>query len=378
MTETRTLTIAGARGDQLVTRLDMPDGDPRAVALMAHQFSGGNAGPAVSCIARSFNEQSVAVLSLHVAGNGLDGEKPDGGDLGSVIEDLAIVADQLRNSVAAPTIVVGHSSAGAAALALASQIPEARAVVAIAIAAAASLQAHPAQASARAHGQEAFPRALLVLHSPEDEVVGIGQARAIFEATSGPRAFISLDGADHRLSRPADAGYAASVMAAWAARYLPSSAGPDGGPAPARAARHEVVVTESDARPYGQRITAGGHHLTADEPAAFGGADSGPGPYDLLLAALGACTAMTVRMYAEHKGWGLRHTTVRLRHERVHATDCAGCEKPTSLLDHIQRELTFDGDLSDEQRARLLAIAERCPVHRTLRAGALVSTTEST
>lgn len=345
---------------------------------MAHQFSGGNAGPAVSCIARSFNEQSVAVLSLHVAGNELDGEKPDGGDLSSVIEDLAIVADQLRISVAAPSIVVGHSSAGAAALALASQIPEARAVVAIATAAAASLQAHPAQAAARAHGQEAFPRALLVLHSPEDEVVGIGQARAIFEATSGPRAFISLDGADHRLSRPADAGYAASVMAAWAARYLPSSAGPDGGPAPARDARHEVVVTESDARPYGQRITAGGHHLTADEPAAFGGADSGPGPYDLLLAALGACTAMTVRMYAERKGWRLRHTTVRLRHERVHATDCAGCETPTSLLDHIQRELTFDGDLSDEQRARLLAIAERCPVHRTLRAGVQVSTAEST
>ena len=345
---------------------------------MAHQFSGGNAGPAVSCIARSFNEQSVAVLSLHVAGNGLDGEKPDGGDLSTVIDDLAIVADQLRISVAAPSIVVGHSSAGAAALTLASQIPEARAVVAIAIAAAASSQAPRAQASAKTHGQEAFPRALLVLHSPEDEVAGIGQARAIFEAASGPRAFISLDGADHRLSRPADAGYAASVMAAWAARYLPSSACPDGGATPARAARHEVVVTESDARPYGQRITAGGHHLTADEPAAFGGADSGPGPYDLLLAALGACTAMTVRMYAERKGWGLRHTTVRLRHERVHATDCAGCETPTSLLDHIQRELTLDGDLSDEQRARLLAIAERCPVHRTLRAGALVSTTEST
>jgi uncharacterized OsmC-like protein/alpha/beta superfamily hydrolase len=376
--ETRTFTIAGSRGDQLVARLDMPDEDPRAVALMAHQFSGGNAGPAVSCIARSFSEQSVAVLSLHVAGNGLDGAKPDGGDLSTVIDDLAIVADQLRISVAAPSIVVGHSSAGAAALALASQIPEARAVVAIAIAAAASMQARPVQASARPHAREAFPRALLVLHSPEDEVVGIGQARSIFEAASGPRAFVSLDGADHRLSRPADAGYAASVMAAWAARYLPSSAGPDGGPAPARDARHEVVVTESDARPYGQRITAGGHHLTADEPTAFGGADSGPGPYDLLLAALGACTAMTVRMYAERKGWGLRHTTVRLRHERVHAADCAGCETPTSLLDHIQRELTFDGDLSDEQRARLLAIAERCPVHRTLRAGALVSTTEST
>jgi putative redox protein len=165
---------------------------------------------------------------------------------------------------------------------------------------------------------------------------------------------------------------------AWAARYLPGSAGRDRGPAPARDGRHEVVVTESDARPYGQRITAGGHHLTADEPADFGGADSGPGPYDLLLTALGACTAVTVRIYAERKGWGLRHITVRLRHERVHAAACAGCETRTSLLDHIQRELTFDGDLSDEQRSRLLAIAEHCPAHRTLRAGILVSTTERT
>jgi uncharacterized OsmC-like protein/alpha/beta superfamily hydrolase len=349
--ETRTLTFAGAHAGQLVARLDLPDGAPRAAALMAHQFAGGDAGPAVSCIARSFTEQGVAVLSLHVPGNSLDG-------------DLAIVADHLRTSVAAPSIVIGHSSAGVAAISLASQIPEVRAAVAIAV---------PA-----AHGQEAFRRALLVLQSPQDEVVGIGQARAMFEAAPGPRGFVSLDGADHRLSRPADAGYAASVMAAWAARYLPSSASPDGGPAPAGDARHEVVVTESDARPYGQLITAGGHHLTADEPAAFGGADSGPGPYDLLLAALGACTSMTVRMYAERKGWALRHTTVRLRHERVHATDCAGCETPTSMLDHIQRELTLDGDLSAEQRARLLAIAEHCPIHRTLRTGALVSTTEST
>ena len=361
MAETRMLTFAGANEDQLVARLDMPDGTPRAAALMAHQFAGGDAGPAVSCIARSFNEQGVAVLSLHVAGNVQDGERPGASDRSSVIEDLAVVADQLRISVAAPSFVIGHSSAGAAALALVSQLPEVRAVVAIAT-----------------PTVQALRRGLLVLHSPEDEVVEIGQARALFEAASGPRAFISLDGADHWLSNPADAGYAASVMTAWAARYLPGSAGPDGGPARAHAARHEVVVTESDARPYGQRITAGGHHLTADEPAAFGGADTGPGPYDLLLAALGACTAMTVRMYADRKGWGLRHTTVRLRHERVHATDCAGCEKPTSLLDHIQRELTFDGDLSDEQHARLLAIAEHCPVHRTLRAGALISTTEST
>ena len=135
-------------------------------------------------------------------------------------------------------------------------------------------------------------------------------------------------------------------------------------------------MTESQARPYGQRITAGRHQLTADEPAAVGGADSGPTPYDLLLAGLGACTAITVRMYADRKGWPLRHVTVRLRHRRIHAKDCADCATGTGQLDHIERELQFDGELTGEHRARLLEIAERCPVHRTLHSEVLVSTAE--
>ncbi len=137
-----------------------------------------------------------------------------------------------------------------------------------------------------------------------------------------------------------------------------------------------VVVTGSGAGPYGQVITAGGHQLTADEPAGVGGADSGPSPYDLLLAALGSCTAMTVRMYAERKGWPLRNVTVRVRHQRIHAADCADCETRIGQLDHVERELQFDGDLTGEQRARLMAIAERCPVHRTLNSEMLISTTE--
>jgi uncharacterized OsmC-like protein len=143
-----------------------------------------------------------------------------------------------------------------------------------------------------------------------------------------------------------------------------------------RTLRDAVVVTESDAGPYGQRITVGGHHLAADEPAAAGGADSGPTPYDLLLAGLGACTVITVRMYAERKGWPLRNITVRLCHRRIHASDCASCETRTGQLDHIEREIDFDGELSGEQRARLLDIAERCPVHRMLHSEVLISTTE--
>jgi len=170
----------------------------------------------------------------------------------------------------------------------------------------------------------------------------------------------------------------APVIAAWAARYLPAPEGPDRGPrleAPAEPG--VVVVTGSQARPFGQRITVGGHELAADEPASAGGADTGPSPYELLLASLGACTAMTVRMYADRKGWPLRNTTVRLWHERIYARDCADCETGTGMLDHIERQVHFDGDLTGEQRARLMNMAGRCPVHRTLHSEILVSTSEA-
>jgi putative redox protein len=370
VTETRTLAFAGARGDRLAGRLDLPDRKPRAVVLVAHCFSGGNAGPASAQIARSFNELSMAVLSLDFA------RAPHADEKSASVDDLAIAATQLRSTVAAPSILVGHSLGGPAVLAIADQVPEARAVVTLATPADA---AGLGQIGAQAQRQRiaALRRALLVMHSPDDEVVTFGNAEVIFEAARHPKSFISLDGADHGLTRPADAAFAAGVMAAWAARYLPAAEGPDRGTSTPGPARDDVVVvTESGAGPYGQRIIAGGHQLVADEPAAIGGADSGPTPYDLLLAGLGACTAITVRMYADRKGWPLRQTTVRLRHRRIHATDCAYCETRTGQLDQIDRELQFEGELTDDQRARLLGIAERCPVHRTLHSEVLVTTIE--
>ena len=371
MTETQTLAFAGARGDRLAGRLDLPDGKPRAVVLVAHCFSGGNTGPAAAQLARSFNELSMAVLSLDFA------RPPHADERSAIVDDLAIAATQLRSTIAAPSILVGHSLGGAAVLAIADQVPEARAVATIATTAGA---AGLGQIDAQAQRQHiaTLHRALLVIHSPGDEVVSLDNARVIFDAARHPKSFISLDGADHGLTRPADASYAASVIAAWAARYLPAPQRQDNGTSPAGPAGHDVVVvTESDARPYGQRITAGGHQLVADEPAAIGGADSGPTPYDLLLAGLGACTAITVRMYADRKGWPLRQTTVRLRHQRIHAKDCADCETRTGQMDQIERELQFEGELTDSQRARLLDIAERCPVHRTLHSEVLVSTAET-
>ena len=372
MTETRTLTFTGARGDRLAGRLDLPDGKPRAVVLVAHCCSGGNAGPAAAQFARAFSEQGMAVLSLDLA---YACDKLATAAFSSVVDDLALAVAQLRSTVAAPSILVGHSLGGAAVLAIAARVPEARAVVTLATPADAAQAGDTGQIGVQVLREQiaALGRALLVMHSPDDEVVSFANAWVIFEAASHPKSFISLDGADHQLSRLADAAYAAGVIAAWAVRYLPVPGGPD---TAEPALRDVVVVTESGARPYGQRITAGGHQLIADEPAAIGGADSGPTPYDLLLAGLGACTAITVRMYADRKGWPLRQTTVRLRHERIHAKDCAACETTLGQLDQIERELQFEGELTDEQRARLMDIAERCPVHRTLESEVLVSTVE--
>lgn len=372
MTETRTLTFTGARGDRLAGRLDLPDGKPRAVVLVAHCCSGGNAGPAAAQFARAFSEQGMAVLSLDLA---YACDKLATAAFSSVVDDLALAVAQLRSTVAAPSILVGHSLGGAAVLAIAARVPEARAVVTLAAPADAAQAGDTGQRGVQVLREQiaALGRALLVMHSPDDEVVSFANAWVIFEAASHPKSFISLDGADHQLSRLADAAYAAGVIAAWAVRYLPVPGGPD---TAEPALRDVVVVTESGARPYGQRITAGGHQLIADEPAAIGGADSGPTPYDLLLAGLGACTAITVRMYADRKGWPLRQTTVRLRHQRIHAKDCAACETTLGQLDQIERELQFEGELTDEQRARLMDIAERCPVHRTLESEVLVSTVE--
>ncbi|HEX6233533.1 MAG TPA: OsmC family protein [Jiangellaceae bacterium] len=215
-------------------------------------------------------------------------------------------------------------------------------------------------------------RALLVLHAPGDEIVGIDNARAIFQAARHPKSFVSLDDADHLLSSRSDAAYAATVIAAWAYRYLPVPSGrqPDtrsGGP-PA------VVVTDAGDGAYTQRIQVGGHTLLADEPAGVGGDDLGPTPYDLLLSSLGACTSMTVRMYAQRKNWPLRSTTVTLTHSKIHAADCESCETTSGRVDHIVREVRFDGDLDAAQRAKLLEIANKCPVHRTLHSEVIVQT----
>jgi uncharacterized OsmC-like protein/pimeloyl-ACP methyl ester carboxylesterase len=397
--------FANAQGEKLAALLDRPDGPIRAVALFAHCFTCGKDNKAARLIAHGLTLHGIAVLRFDFTGLGSSEGEFANTTFSSNIDDLVAAADHLQKQIGAPAILIGHSLGGAAVLAAAHRIAEARAVVTIAapfepahvaglfgeriedIKSRGEVEVTLAGRSFRVRrallddiaGQNLAARiaelrkALLVFHSPTDESVGIDNASRIFTTAKHPKSFISLAGADHLLRRPSDAAYVAHVIAAWAERYLemaaPIAAAVESEPG-------EVVVRETRHGTFQQDITAGRHRLVADEPVAAGGRDSGPGPYDLLLAALGACTSMTLRLYADRKQLPLTRTQVRLRHSRIYAADCADCETKDGMLDRIDRVISFEGELDAETRKRLLEIADKCPVHRTLTSEIDIRTSE--
>jgi len=401
--------FANAQGEKLAALLDRPDGPIRAVALFAHCFTCGKDNKAARVIAHSLASHGIAVLRFDFTGLGSSEGEFANTTFSSNADDLVAAADHLRTQVAAPAILIGHSLGGAAVLAAAHRIAEARAVVTIA---APSDPAHVAGLFAervediKSKGEvevtlagrpfrvrrallddiaeqkiaariAELRKALLVFHSPTDETVGIDNASRIFTTAKHPKSFISLAGADHLLRRPNDAAYVAHVIAAWAERYLemPAQIATPKQPA-AEVKPGEVVVRETRHGTFQQDITAGTHRFLADEPVAAGGLDSGPGPYDFLLGALGACTSMTLRLYADRKQLPLARTRVRLRHSRIYAADCADCETKQGMLDRIDRIISLEGELDAEARKRLLEIADKCPVHHTLTSEIDIRTTE--
>ena len=404
------VTFPGSAGTALAGRLDLPDAGPRAFALFAHCFTCSKDVLAASRIANALTGFGIAVLRFDFTGLGGSGGDFANTNFTSNVGDLVSAADYLREHHQAPTILVGHSLGGAAVLAAAEHVPETRAVATIGAPAGTEHLLHllsESRAEIEEKGEaevclasrpfrirkqflddvssqpqiERIQRLgvpLLVMHSPIDNTVGIDNARSIFEAARHPKSFVSLDGADHLLTRAADARFAASMLASWASRYLDEGAAqaPDSSDssAPAGIEQGVVVVSENGEGPYGQRITAGRHVLNADEPAPVG-QDTGPTPYDLLLAGLGACTSMTLRMYASRKQWPLESVTVTLRHSRIYAEDCADCATESGQLDRIDRVIRLEGALDAAQRRRLLEIADRCPVHRTLHSEVEVCTT---
>jgi uncharacterized OsmC-like protein len=210
------------------------------------------------------------------------------------------------------------------------------------------------------------------MHAPLDDVVDVENASALFAAALHPKSFISLDKADHLMSREEDSKYAGQVLASWASRYLLTAPAPTESPL---AAVEGFVVARTNIDGFRTEVSAGNHAFLADEPVTIGGTDTGPTPYDLLSAALATCTSITLRMYARLKNIELRSATVAVRHGRVHAKDCTDCESVAGKIDEFQRVLTLDGDLTEEQRQRMLEIADRCPVHKTLHGEIKVRTT---
>lgn len=390
---TERFDFPNAGGENLAALLHRPEGEPVAFALFAHCFTCGKDNLAAKRIAEALAERGYAVLRFDFTGIGASEGDFANTHFSSNVADLVAAADHLRRSGRAPALLVGHSLGGAAVLAAAAQIPEAMAVATIA---APSDPGHVTGlfkddvAEIRAQGERevvlagrpfrirreflddiaehklldrvaSLRKALLVLHSPADAVVGIDNATRIFLGAKHPKSFVSLADSDHLLTRRRDALYAGHVIAAWAERYVETAPQPAAGE-DARA----VVVSETGEGKFQQRVEVGPHHFLADEPVRAGGLDTGPSPYELLIAGLGACTAMTLRLYAGQKSLPLTGVSVTLRHSKIHAADCATCETKEGRLDRIDRTIALDGPLDDAQRARLLAIADKCPVHRTL------------
>lgn len=397
-------SFENGRGQRLSAVLDRPvDDRPAAHAIFAHCFTCSKTYKAVRHISRALAAEGFAVLSFDFTGLGeSEGEFADT-SFTSNVDDVVAAADFLASGYGAPSVLIGHSLGGAAVMMAASRIPSATAVVTIA--APANLEhlseiLGPAQAEIERAGSaevllggrririgralvddlsqvgmddaiSQLGRALLVMHSPVDNVVGIDNASAIFRTAKHPKSFVSLDRADHLLSRVEDSRYAAGVIANWARKYIRVNQNAD---REARPGDNRVVV-RTGASGFRTEVLANGHPLIADEPVSVGGTNTGPSPYELLAAALGACTTMTLRMYADRKDWPLEAVEVRLEHEKIHCVDCAEASRGQPKIDHISRELLLEGPLDEAQRNRLVEIADRCPVHRTLHSEIEVTTT---
>lgn len=389
---TERFSFPGHDGGQLSARLDLPDGPHLATALFAHCFTCSKDIPAARRIAARLSSMGIAVLRFDFTGLGHSEGEFENTTFTTNVGDLLAAAAELAKRGMAPSLIIGHSLGGAAVLKAAPEIASIKAVVTLGApfdpehvthnftdslpeiirdgVAEVSLGGRPFRISndflediAKGQLTPAIGKlnaALLVLHAPRDATVSIDNASEIFLAARHPKSFVTLDSADHLLSNAADAEYAADLIATWAKRYVDLNR-----PAPPIGIPEGVLrVSEADPKGFLQDIQSGPHHALADEPAAYGGTNKGLTPYGFLSAGLGACTSMTIRMYARRKGWPLDHVSVDVIHDKVHGQDA---DSPTkSKIDQFTRTITLSGNLNDDQRARLLEIADRCPVHQSL------------
>lgn len=390
------VSFANGRGQQLAGRLDLPvTGEPIAYALYAHCFTCTKGLRAIGHISRTLALHGIATLRFDFTGLGdSEGDFAET-NFSSSVEDLVAAGRYLETNFGAPEVLVGHSLGGSAAIAAAPALPSVTALATIAAPASPNhikrhigrdldLIEQEGQAEVLLAGRPfvireqliadvdsvvlpigALRRALLILHSPVDNVVGVEDAAEIFTTARHPKSFISLDGADHLISRESDARYAAEMIATWASNYIEADLASHSQPDFLVDAPESVTVVRTEGG-FRTEVISNGFPLVADEPASVGGTNTGPTPYDYLLTALGACTSMTLRMYADRKGWPLDAVQVELKHRKLHARDCEACETSDGFIDHIEKRIVVEGDLDPEKRSRLLEIADRCPVHKTL------------
>ena len=391
------------KGEELAALLEKPRRPAVAYALFAHCFTCSKDVFAASRIAKGLAQNGIATLRFDFTGLGHSQGDFANETFSSNVDDLVAAADHLRAEYEGPKILIGHSLGGAAVLAAAGLIDEVKAVATIGAPADPGHVAHlfkdhlddiasDGEATVDLMGRSftvrkaflddiaeqkqieriaSLRKALLVMHSPIDNIVGIENAATIFTVAKHPKSFISLDNADHLLTNRTDAAYVAEVLAAWAGRWAgrKQEEFPEGG-----IQEGTVIVSESPGYKFRQVMAAGPHPLVADEPKSVGGNDSGPTPYGYLGSGLGACTSMTLRMYADHKNIPLESIRVELQHDKVHAADCEACETGSGKIDRITRKIFLKGNLTPEQEKRMLEIADKCPVHRTLHTGVLVET----
>lgn len=399
MASTR-VTFTNSNGYELSAKLELPvNQHPHSYAVFAHCFTCNKNLTAVRNIGRALNQQGIAVLRFDFTGLGeSEGEFADT-NFTSNVKDLEAAANYLSEHYKAPSLLVGHSLGGAAVIHVADRLPSVKAVVTIGAPHDPAHVSHlfgeeaetiNAQGQAQVniggrsfqvkkqflediaeHSQEDkiknLKRALLILHSPQDRTVSIENAAKIYHEARHPKSFVTLDGADHLMSNKADSQYAGQLIASWVQRYLELPEQED-------LKSDQDVVVRLGNEGFTTEVMVRHHHLTADEPASVGGNDFGPTPYELLSASLGTCTAMTMQMYARRKKWDLREVRVHLSHRKDYTEDMAQPESGQGKIDHFDRLIEMDGNLDDAQRARLLEIADKCPVHRTLHGDVVVKT----
>lgn len=387
-------------GISLSGRIDLPlDQTPLAYAIFAHCFTCNKNLLAVKNISRALTDKGYAVMLFDFTGLGASDGNFSDTNFSSNISDLMSAAEYLKVEFKAPKIIIGHSLGGAAALFAAKGIESIEAVVTIGAPFDPKHVTHliedkieeivsEGQAKVNIGGRpfivsqqfiqdlenrkaadvaKSLRKPLLIMHSPQDTIVGIENAAHIYSSAHHPKSFISLDGADHLLSHKNDSQYAGYMIAAWVEKYIQLEK-----PEALKGESKIIARTKSDS--FTTELKAGRHHFIADEPVAVGGSDLGPTPYDLLSSALAACTSMTIQMYAKRKGWPLKTVIVNVDHEKDYAQDCLNCENNHTKIDHFNRSIQFTGELDEDQIQKLLEIADKCPVHKTLHADVKVNT----